>query len=182
LFSGKLVPRKGPDLLLEAVKELGPTLREQVTVIFLGEGCLREPLQDIAGLSPAVTVRFAGFQNQHSLSRFYHAADMLVMPSRASETWGLVVNEALHHGLPCVVSSAVGSAPDLVQEGITGATFESGSSRDLVRAILLTMDLLRLPELRSRCQEHVQSYALDVAARGIARAYWEALGSSAGDG
>jgi glycosyltransferase involved in cell wall biosynthesis len=132
-------------------------------------------------LSPAVTVRFAGFQNQHSLSRFYHAADMLVMPSRASETWGLVVNEALHHGLPCVVSSAVGSAPDLVQEGITGATFQAASTRDLACAILRTMDLLRLPELRLRCQEHVQAYGLDVAARGIARAYREAVGSSGGD-
>ena len=182
MYSGNIVPTKGPDFLLEAMKELEPPWREQVAVLFLGEGHLRESLQDIAGLSPAVTVRFAGFQNQHALSRFYHAADMLVMPSRASETWGIVVNEALHHGLPCVVSSAVGSAPDLVQEGITGATFEVASTQDLVRAILRTIDLLRLPELRSRCQEHVQSYALDVAARGIARAYWEALGSSVGDG
>jgi len=181
LFSGKLVSGKGPDLLLEAVKGLSHPLRKQLAVLFLGEGQLRPSLQTLAESTPEVAVRFAGFQNQRSLSQFYHAADMLVLPS-FSETWGLVVNEALHHGLPCVVSTAVGSALDLVHEGITGATFEVASTLDLARAILRTIDLLRLPELRSRCQQHAQSYGLDVAARGIARAYREAVVSSGGDG
>lgn len=177
LFSGKLVSRKGPDLLLAAVKELRASLREQVAVLFLGDGQLRGSLQDLAVSTPAVDVRFVGFQNQRSLSRFYHAADILVMPSRVSETWGLVVNEALHHGLPCVVSSAVGSAPDLVVEGVTGATFEVASVPDLRRAIEQTVDLLSVPELRARCREKVGQYSIYAAARGIARAYWEAVDS-----
>ena len=180
LFSGKLVSWKGPDLLLEAVKELKLPLRKRVAVLFLGEGNLREPLQDLAESSPAITVRFAGFQNQRSLSRFYHAADMLVMPSQG-DTWGLVVNEALHHGLPCVVSSAVGAARDLVEEGVTGATSEAASARDLSRAITRTIDLLSMPELRVRCRERVSGYSLDAAARGIARAYWEVTDSSVCD-
>ena len=177
LLCGKLVPQKGPDLLLEAVKELKLPLREQVAVLFLGEGHLRESLQDLAESSPAITARFAGFQHQRSLSQFYSAADMLVMPS-VSETWGLVVNEALHHGLPCVVSNTVGAAPDLVEEGVTGVTFEAASARDLSRAITRAVDLLRMPELRVRCRERVSGYSLDVAARGIARAYREVTNSN----
>ena len=173
LFSGKLVSRKGPDLLLEAVKELRQSWRKQVAVIFLGEGHLRGSLQDYAESTPKISTRFVGFQNQRSLSRFYHAADMLVMPSRMSETWGLVVNEALHHGLPCVVSSAVGSAPDLVEEGVTGAIFEAGSVRELSRAIERATELLNMPELRARCRQRVHLYSTDAAARGIARAYWD---------
>ena len=174
------MPRKGPELILEAVKELRQTWRKHIAVLFLGEGHLRESLQDFAGSTPVIAARFVGFQNQRSLSRFYHAADMLVMPSLVSETWGLVVNEALHHGLPCVVSSAVGAAPDLVEEGVTGATFEVGSAGDLGRAIQQTMDLLTMPELRVRCQQKVHLYSLDAAARGIARAYREAVSTGGG--
>ena len=180
LFSGKLVPRKGPELLLEAVKELRQTWRKHVAVLFLGEGDLRESLQEFAESTPVIAARFVGFQNQRSLSRFYHAADMLVMPSHVSETWGLVVNEALHHGLPCVVSSAVGAAPDLVEEGVTGATFQVGSVEELGCAIEQTMDLLEMPDLRLRCREKVNQYSLDAAARGIARAYREVVATRRG--
>jgi glycosyltransferase involved in cell wall biosynthesis len=41
------------------------------------------------------------------------AADCLVLPSDHGETWGLVVNEALASGLPCIVSDACGCAEDL---------------------------------------------------------------------
>src|SRR5207247_1441845 len=90
LFSGKLSPRKSPDLLLEAVKSLPAGIREQVVVVFLGSGELRTALGDLASRPPAVAVRFPGFQNQSRLSDYYHAADLLVLPSQHSETWGLV--------------------------------------------------------------------------------------------
>ena len=54
------------------------------------------------------------------------AADVLVLPSDAGETWGLVVNEALASGRPAVVSRAAGCAADLVVENETGRTFACG--------------------------------------------------------
>ena len=56
---------------------------------------------------------FAGFLNQSEISQAYVAADCLVLPSDYGETWGLVVNEALASGLPCLVSQACGCAEDL---------------------------------------------------------------------
>jgi hypothetical protein len=44
------------------------------------------------------------------------AADCLVLPSDHGETWGLLVNEALASGLPCLVSDACGCAEDLLGE------------------------------------------------------------------
>ena len=96
-------------------------------MLFLGSGGLQDGLQTLARKTPATTAHFLGFQNQTQLSQYYHAADMLVLPSLFSETWGLVVNDALHHGLPCIVSDAVGCAPDLIENGVTGAVFENGS-------------------------------------------------------
>ena len=48
---------------------------------------------------PFVRAIFLGFRNQRELSPYFHAADLFsYLPSLWGETWGLVVNEALHHG------------------------------------------------------------------------------------
>lgn len=171
LFCGKLSPRKGPDLAILAVKQLPPDLRQRTVLVFLGDGEMRPALETLALEPPAVAVRFAGFQNQQMLSRFYHAADLLTLPSRQGETWGLVVNEALHHGLPGVVSDAVGCAPDLIQTGITGEVFRNGQSDDLSRALLRVMSTPNDEARRARCQQQVEGYTVARAAEGIAQAY-----------
>ncbi len=159
LFSGKLTETKRPDLLLEAVKDL------PVTVVFLGDGPLRAKLETMQG-----DFRFAGFQNQTQLSPFYLAADMLCLPS-SWDTWGLVVNEALHHGVPCVVSDHVGSAPDLITPGSTGEIYEHPSAAGLRAAIQRLLPRVRLPETAEACRERVSHYTMERAAAGIAEAY-----------
>jgi glycosyltransferase involved in cell wall biosynthesis len=111
---------------------------------------------------------------------------MLVLPSLRSETWGLVVNEALHHGIPCVVSDAVGCAPDLIEEGQTGAIAKSGSPESLAAAIVRMAGQLSDPGIRSNCRRKVNGFSIAKAADGIAQAWREvarcapqmALGSS----
>jgi glycosyltransferase involved in cell wall biosynthesis len=141
-------------------------------VVFLGSGELRETLQELAQSLPSIKAVFLGFQNQTLLSRYYHAADMLILPSQHSETWGLVVNEALHHGLPCVLSEGVGCAPDLIDPGVTGGIFETGSICSLAAAIRRVRALIGRPEIREKCRQKVSGYTVAKAAEGIARAYW----------
>lgn len=172
LFSGKLSQRKAPDLLLRAVRSLLPEIRDRITVAFLGSGELQGKLEELACALPKVAAHFLGFQNQTQLSPYYHAADLLVLPSLHSETWGLVVNEALHHGVPCVVSDAVGCAPDLVEPGVTGEIAATGSAESLAAAIEKALTLVGRTEIRSRCREKVSGYTVDKAAQGIAEAYW----------
>jgi len=83
----------------------------------------------------------------------------------------LVVNDALHHGLPCIVSDAVGCAPDLIENGVTGAVFESGSEESLARTINKVLPLTDLAETRVKCREKVADYTVPRAAEGIARAF-----------
>lgn len=182
LFSGKLSARKRPDLLLQAVKQLPPEIRSQIVVLFLGDGELNTVLKDLAYSSPAITTHFLGFQNQTQLSRYYHTADFLVLPSQNSETWGLVVNEALHHGLPAIVSQAVGCTPDLVNPGVTGDIFETGSAQSLAQAIerclgksrsASTLSLIGRPDIQRECRQKVSAYSVEKAAEGIAIAYKE---------
>jgi glycosyltransferase involved in cell wall biosynthesis len=171
LFSGKLSYRKGPDLLIDAVRTLPPDQRARTVILFLGNGELLPALEAAASREPQVKVRFPGFRNQKLISPFYHAADLLVLPSRRLETWGLVVNEALHHGLPCVVSDSVGCGPDLISAGITGEVFESGSVTSLAGAIAAAARLGDAAEVREACRRRVAAYSIDRAAQGIAEAY-----------
>lgn len=113
LFCGKLIPKKNPDLLLHALSQLPVSQREKVGLLYVGSGELEEHLKTIAASMEATRVHFAGFKNQLELAPYYLAADLLVLPSsRQGETWGLVVNEALQAGLPCIVTTAVGCSAD----------------------------------------------------------------------
>ncbi|MEZ4731752.1 MAG: glycosyltransferase family 4 protein [Caldilineaceae bacterium] len=171
LFSGKLIPKKAPEVLLKAVKQLPAEVRENVVVIFLGDGELRSTLEQLVQESPAIHTHFAGFQNQTALSPFYHVADMLVLPSRYTETWGLVINEALHHGVPSIVSDQVGCAPDLIVPGETGEIFASDNIAQLTAAIAKVLAWSGTLTVRERCRAQVANYTIDQAAAGIAQAF-----------
>lgn len=171
LFSGKLSRRKGVHVLIEAARRLPGVLRERWVGLFLGAGQERETLEARAAAAPAVRTQFLGFQNQTQLSPYYHAADLLALPSLEMETWGLVVNEALHHGLPAVVSDAVGCAPDLVEPGGTGEIAEAGSAEDLARALAAVHLRGREERVREACRARVAAYTVERAAEGIAQAY-----------
>jgi glycosyltransferase involved in cell wall biosynthesis len=121
LFPSKLIERKRPmDCLLAYA-----ALREDAALVFVGDGALRPALEAEAAELGLSHVRFAGFQNQSALPRYYALADVLVLPS-TFEPWGLVVNEAMCAGLPVVASDGVTAAADLVRHGENGFVYPAG--------------------------------------------------------
>jgi glycosyltransferase involved in cell wall biosynthesis len=129
LFVGKLAGRKRLPDALEAVARLGPS----AALLVVGNGGHEaERRADAARFGTRAS--WAGFLNQGDMGRAYAAADCLVLPSQ-SESWGLVVNEAMATGLPAVVSDATGCAPDLITPGETGETFPCGDVDQLVAAL-----------------------------------------------
>jgi glycosyltransferase involved in cell wall biosynthesis len=173
LFSGKLSERKGVMTLMQALKHIPAP--ERPAIVFLGDGVLASALRSAAQEEPRVEARFPGFRNQSQLSPYYHAADALVLPSLRHETWGLVVNEALHHGVPCIASDAVGCVPDLIAPGVTGQTFAAGSAAQLAEAIRSCLRRAGEIDVRSACRARVAPYSIRSAAEGMARAYREAV-------
>ncbi len=176
LFSGKLSSRKDPALLVRAVKNFSEQQRAQTHLLFVGDGEMRKELSALADAA-RVRAHFVGFQNQTQLSRFFHAADIFVLPSRVGETWGLVVNEALHHGLPCVVSERVGCAPDLVIPHETGEIFRAEDADDLTRTLERAVKWMRAENVRATCRQRAEMYSTRRAAEGIAQAFEFAVGN-----
>jgi glycosyltransferase involved in cell wall biosynthesis len=129
LFAGKLIPRKQPLALLEAFLSIP---RPDATLLFVGDGEQKPVLQARSAQNPAADIRFLPFANQSGMPARYLLADLFVLPSRGnSETWGLAVNEAMHMGVPCLVSDLVGCQRDLVTDGETGWVFRAGDPAHL---------------------------------------------------
>jgi 1,2-diacylglycerol 3-alpha-glucosyltransferase len=119
LFAGRLVREKGVFELLAAYAKLDEQLRQQVGLVFVGDGACREELESKAVSVSLGIVKFTGFAHREQLAAYYALAEMLVLPTY-SDTWGLVVNEAMACGLPIILSNAAGCAPDLVKEDWNG--------------------------------------------------------------
>ena len=122
-FVGKFLPVKRPMDFIRAV-ERASSSSSDVAAIMVGDGPLRATCEEYAR-SRHVPIRFVGFLNQSLIMKAYVVSDALVLPSE-SETWGIVVNEAMRCGRPCFVSDQVGSAPDMIEPGVTGETFPAG--------------------------------------------------------
>lgn len=129
LFAGKLVAHKQPRELLMAFLDLK---LPNAALVFVGEGPEKRDLERMAREAGRGTVHFLPFANQTEMPSRYLLADLFVLPSRGYyETWGLAVNEAMHMGIPCLVSDRVGCQQDLVTQGETGWVFRSDSPADL---------------------------------------------------
>jgi glycosyltransferase involved in cell wall biosynthesis len=94
----------------------------------------------------------------------YARATALVLPSR-SEPWGLVVNEALAHGCPVIVSDCCGCLPELVVNGETGFQHRTGDVTSLAEQLALAPTRFADREATARrCQEVVGRYTPENAA------------------
>ncbi len=164
LFVGKLIARKNPLDLLRAA-ELLQGKGISVEVAFAGSGELAGILERFA-TTTGLSARFHGFVNQSRLPEIYAAADIIALPSDGSETWGLVINEAMACGVPAVVSSVVGCGPDLIEPGRTGATFRLGDIAEMATAL---ETVLRFePSVTSKSLAlRMQTYSPAAAADGI---------------
>lgn len=97
------------------------------------EGAIVQAIRE-AGLERSI--RLPGYLRAEELVRYYALASVFVLASARSEQWGLVVNEAMACGTPAFVSRVCGCVPDLVEEGVTGYSFDP--ARDGELADLLT--------------------------------------------
>ena len=164
LFAGKLLPAKQPRELLEAFLDLN---LPATALVMVGDGPERAALQERARVVPAGRVYFLPFANQSEMPARYLLADIFALPSRGwYETWGLAVNEAMHMGLPCLVSDRVGCQHDLVTDGETGWVFRADDAAHLRAklALALTADLTAF---KPRIAARIAGYTYAQSTRGL---------------
>ncbi len=186
LFAGKFLREKRPLDLVEAVAHLNRTqTKRPIHLLWTGSGELGQEIRNrcrimfeadsATVLSGDVTTNyhlpgasFTGFLNQTEISQAYVAADCLVLPS-AGETWGLVVNEAMASGLPCLVSNACGCAEDLVAPIHSDLCFPVGDIAAISRGLTL---LLNQNANALAVNAQVQKFDVSVSVETVRQLYW----------
>lgn len=131
-FSGRFIPRKGVNFLLEAWGEVVTNFPD-LRLLLLGDGPLLEEMREqVTGMGIDSSVDFKG--SVHHIIDFLHATDIFVLPS-LQEGMPNSLLEAMACGLP-VVATRIGGVVDIVRDGENGILVEPGDSKGLVRGIL----------------------------------------------
>ncbi len=147
----RLVPRKGQDVLIQAMRAVQRRVPEAALLI-VGSGPYESKLRALAERAPNRSVSFAGEVTEEDLPRYYAVGEVFAMPCRTRlaglevEGWGNVFIEAAACGRPVVVGDSGGSREALVH-GETGLLVD-GSEVEGVADALAT--LLEDPAYASR--------------------------------
>ena len=130
LFVGNLIKRKNVGLLLEAKKEM----KTKANLVIVGDGPLKESLKAKAEKEYLEgnldNVYFTG--SRTDIEDVMPSGDLIVLPS-ISESFGLVLIEALSCGKP-VIGSNVGGINEIITEDV-GLLIDPNDSTDLANAI-----------------------------------------------
>jgi glycosyltransferase involved in cell wall biosynthesis len=154
---GRLEPRKGHDLLIQAMPELCKRVPSARLLIAghdpWGYGTTLRGLIDRLGLGEKV--RLVGFQSD--IVSFLKALDVFALAS-SSEGFGLVLIEAMAAGKP-VVASRISPLTEIVVDGETGLLVEPEKPKAFADALIqLIKDPLERECMGLRGQERVKKF------------------------
>jgi glycosyltransferase involved in cell wall biosynthesis len=133
LYVGSMIPRKGLDLLVDAL----PYITSDFELRIVGNGSKEEiEMLKAAAKQKGVLdkLTFCGFLQGEKLTDEYRKAQVFVLPTR-EDCFGLVLLEAMCAGVPIVASKYADGAYDTVLEGQNGYIADPFASVDLARAI-----------------------------------------------
>lgn len=173
IFLGRLVSDKGADLLLTAVANLRATgLTPRITIVGLGpeEAALK---QQSVRLGIDQQVSFVGAKTGAELARLLNQHQILVVPSRWQEPFGIVAVEGIACGC-VVVGSEGGGLPEAI--GPCGVTFPNGDAAALTHVL---KNLLNHPDQQSNYRinalAHLSRHHKSVVAKAYLQLFEEAV-------
>ena len=178
LFVGRIDPIKGIDTLLDATRLLASTERAPMVLLVGGDldsdgrpvGTLAHVAAQVASSEFERRVRLLGAQPQERLPLYYHAADVVAVPSRY-ESFGLVAVEAMACGTP-VVASRVGGLRYTIEENTSGLLVPHSNPNALADALTAVLNDPALSErLRRGALENADRFAWPAVAGQLLHVY-----------
>jgi len=155
LFVGRVTPIKGVHVLIKAFSDIRVRFPQARLIIvgssFFGEA-IKTPYElELVRLAEPLgeAIVFTGYVPQAMLRSLYSACDVVVVPSIWQEPFGLVVLEAMASGT-CVVASAVGGLPEIIEHRRTGILIPAGEPDALASAVC---EVLADPAFKRRLEE-----------------------------
>jgi glycosyltransferase involved in cell wall biosynthesis len=150
----RLVPIKNIDNLLKAWK-LIEKRKPNYKLVIIGDGPEFVKLSELTLNMRLKTVVFLGAVNNSDIPAYFYNSAAFVLPS-LSESWGLVVNEAMAAGLPILLSNKINASVALLKEGENGFSFDPLNVKDIAEKILAFMNL----DLKSKKEMSLNSFKI----------------------
>ena len=178
LFVGRLEKRKGLGDLLRGFEFLHARV-PRTRLIIVGDGPLRGRVESFIARHRLSDVVMAGYVPDSVLPRYYGSADIFCAPATGSESFGIVLLEAMATQLP-VVATEVPGYMSVLEPGRDSLTVRPKSWAELGAALVI---LARDPELRLRMgisgHQKAQGYSWTAVASQVVEIYEEALQTAA---
>lgn len=156
---GRFIYSKGFDVLIETAAKLD----KSIGIYIIGG----EPTEEYIKLKKewsAENVHFEGFKSKYELSNYYKAADLFVLPTR-SDTWGLVINEAMAYGLPIITTNRCIAGTELVNSE-NGCIIPTDSEKNLTDAINeIILDKNKMYLMGKKSLEKIKWYTFENMAK-----------------
>jgi spore coat protein SA len=165
LYVGRLTPVKGVHVLIEAFREIHQKMPNARLIItgssFFGGAAKTAYEQQLVNLAEPVNdaIIFTGYLPHEKLKYLYSIVNMIVLPSVWQDPCPLVVLEAMASET-CLVSSAVGGIPEVMENGKTGVLVAPDNAKELARAISSVLndpEKMRFMEINAR-QKIIANY------------------------
>jgi glycosyltransferase involved in cell wall biosynthesis len=170
LCVARFIPKKNLPRLVEAYARYAQQAGHDAwSLVLAGTGPLEPELRaGVGAVGLNRQVHFPGLLQYSDLPMYYGLASAFILPS-VSDQWGLVVNEAMAAGVPVLVSSRCGCAPDLVHEGGNGLTFDPENIEELAERLtqVAGLDPARRAAMGQRSREMIKAFSPEAFAQGL---------------
>ena len=129
LCIGRLVPQKGFDLAIKAIRSLTKEY-PRIKMIIAGEGPIRAELEQLTiDLELSQSVEFLGVVDPEMIPELINNSTIVIMPSRY-ESFGLVALQTAQMERP-IVATRIGGLPEIILNNKTGLLVEKKTSKVL---------------------------------------------------
>ncbi len=172
LFVGQIMPEKGIDFLIEAVKRASNIRKIKLNII--GYGHMKKKLQKET--KDDKCINWVGFlKDQKDIAKYYSSADITALPTRWDEPFSLVPVESIACGTP-VIASKCGGNPEIIIPGKTGYLVEPYNKKELFD-LIQNVEISELEKMRKACRDRaLKNHTIDLFTENHIKLYKKLIG------
>lgn len=164
LYYGRIIERKGLDILIKAYKEIN-SIDSNTCLFICGKGQDYEKqckkMVEELGINNVI---FNGYVDPKNRYTYFSQSDLFILPSYfyegIVEAWGLTVNEALQCEVPVIATNAVGAAYDLL-DGNNGKMISQNNILELVEAMKEFLYYKDINKVKKSCSDTYNKFDYD---------------------
>lgn len=160
---GRLEQVKGFEDLIDVFK-IVITKNKKIKLNIVGSGSQKELLQEkINSFKLNDNIQLVGYKNYEELSKLYNESSLFVMTS-LSESFGLVLLEAMSHKLPCIAFDSATGACEIIDSNINGYLIKNRNKEEMANKIL---ELINDKELKEKMGKNALNTSKDYLSENI---------------